>query len=426
MRAVVFPEREETECSERSYFQPQQGEGDSRPVRPPSGLGGPRKPTGAALLVTLSLLAAALLALHPRAKERKRPATPPQAVAVPASLADDEPHSLARLRADYARWRRELLHWLREGDPGLREARRLDPEVERRELPPVSAARACLQRHLMRPVTIDSLEPIGYERLPGGVAIDYRAVVRSRIDLYVVPALRLPLPKEMPEPVARIWSDLLFDAYLPPGCHHDVQHKHRLLRAGDPFVFRWRVERARVVDGQWKILLAAPSLLEWNCGFVAAEILALREGDGLALRLAGNRCLRPLEASFDQNWNELRFRYYATWGVPGAPRPAIAARAQEWLRATEPELFSSPRPMLAPETASALLRWTVASPGYAAQTDWAGRILAPVRALEPQDAESCFVAYYRELARERNRWIDAFLCQRAQIEQLKGKSPRPR
>ncbi|CAB4242421.1 protein of unknown function [Methylacidimicrobium sp. AP8] len=52
MRAVVFPEREETECSERSYFQPQQGEGDSRPVRPPSGLGGPRKPTGAALLVT--------------------------------------------------------------------------------------------------------------------------------------------------------------------------------------------------------------------------------------------------------------------------------------------------------------------------------------------------------------------------------------
>ncbi|VVM05049.1 hypothetical protein MAMT_00434 [Methylacidimicrobium tartarophylax] len=63
-----------------------------------------------------------------------------------------------------------------------------------------------------------------------------------------------------------------------------------------------------------------------------------------------------------------------------------------------------------------------APPAAAPRTDWAGPILAPLRALQPQDAESCFVAYYRELAQERNRWIDSFVLQRAQIEEQKGKS----
>ncbi|MDD2677281.1 MAG: hypothetical protein PHP75_07445, partial [Methylacidiphilaceae bacterium] len=328
MRAVVFPEREEREFSQRSNLQPMippaKGKGASGAVRPPGGRGAPGRPIEAglpALAVALCLLALFSLSILSWWKERKRPAPPvaaPRIAPVPASLADDEPHSFARLRADYARWQKELLHWLKEGDPGVREARRLDPEVERQQLPPTQAARACLQRHLMRLVTIDSIEPIGYERVGEGVAIDYRVVVRCRIDLFAVLATRLPLSEGEPDPVARIWSDLLFDAYLPPGCLHDVEQKHLLLPANEPFVFRWRVERAQVVDGQWKILLAAPSLLEWNVVFVAAEIMALRNGEPFALRIAGNRCLLPFATADEATWNELVFRYQATWGVPGA------------------------------------------------------------------------------------------------------------
>ncbi|VVM05285.1 hypothetical protein [Methylacidimicrobium tartarophylax] len=290
-------------------------------------------------------------------------------------------------------------------------------------MPPIQAARACLQRYLQRLVTIDSIEPIRYERVGEGVAIDYRAVVRCPIDLYVAAAIPVPIPKGVTEPVARIWRDLLFDACLPPGCVHDIQSKHLLLPANEPFVFRWRVELAQIVDGQWKILLAAPSLLEWNCGFVAAEILALREGEPYALRLAGDRCLLPFSMADEATWNELVFRYHATWGVPGAEPPGMAARAQGWLRATEPRLFAAFGPLLELEKAPRLSSWTPALPAYAARTDWAGPLLAPVRALQPQDAESRFVAYYRARARERNRWIDCFVLQRAQIEEQKGKIP---
>ena len=433
VRTVVFPERKEREFSEGSNLQPvippAKGEDASKAIRPPGGRGAPGRFIEAglpALALALALFALFSLSVFSRWKERKRPAPPVAALRtapVPASLADDEPHSFARLRADYARWQKELLHWFREGDPGLREARRLDLEVERQQLPPTQAARACLQRHLMRLVTIDSIEPIGYERVGEGVAIDYRAVVRCRIDLYAVAAFPVPVPKRVAEPVARIWPDLLFDAYLPPGCHHDVEHKYRLLAAGEPFVFRWRVERAQVVDGRWKILWAAPALLEWNCGFVAAEILALRNGEPYALRIAGDRCLLPFSMADEAAWNELVFRYHATWGVPGAERPGIAARAQGWLRATEPRLFAASGPLLELEKAPRLSSWTLTLPAYAARTDWAGPLLAPVRALQPQDAESRFVAYYRARARERNRWIDSFVLQRAQIEEQKGKSP---
>ncbi|VVM05284.1 hypothetical protein [Methylacidimicrobium tartarophylax] len=116
MRAVVFPERKEREFSERSNLQPVQGEGASRAIRPPSGWRVPGRPIEAGLpvfAVALSLLALFSLSILFWWKEQKRPAPPvaaPRTPAVPASLADDEPHSFARLCTDYARWQKELLH----------------------------------------------------------------------------------------------------------------------------------------------------------------------------------------------------------------------------------------------------------------------------------------------------------------------------
>ncbi|MDD4933765.1 MAG: hypothetical protein PHO89_09915 [Methylacidiphilaceae bacterium] len=421
MRAVLLPERRE-----RSKSQLAKAEEASRGLHPPE------RPMQAALpapAVAIFLLAIFSLAGLSWWKEHGRPAAPvaaPRSAPLTASLADDEPHSFARTRSDYAWWVNQMRRWLAKGDPEIQKAKRLDPEVERKELPPIEAARACLQRHLQRLVTIDSLEPIGYQRVGEAVAIDYRAVVRCRIDLYVVSAWHIIASEEDPEVIQRVWPNLLLDAQLPPGCAHDVQNKVLLLKANEPFVFRWRVERAQVVDGQWKILLATPSLLEWNCAFVAAELMALREGKSHVFRIAGNRCLEPFPMAFWATMDQLVFDYYATWGFPGAEPPGLAARAQGWLRATQPQVFASPGPILQFETAPRLVTHTLTLQGYGAEIDWAKPILAPIRQLRPQDAESRFLQRYRDLAEGRNRWIDAFVLQRAQIENQRGKARLPR
>ncbi|MDD4933788.1 MAG: hypothetical protein PHO89_10035 [Methylacidiphilaceae bacterium] len=420
MRAVLSPERKERELSQRSNS------------HPASGRAAPASPIEAALpafAVALCLLCVLTLALLPWWKEHGRLAAPvpaPRTPSFPASLADDEPHSFARLRSDYARWSERVLRWLAEGDPELRRAKRLDPEVERKQLPPVEAARACLQRHLQKLVTIDGLEPIGYERAEEGVAIDYRAVVRSRINLYVVIASRASVPKDVPEPVQRVWPSLLLDCQLPPGYVHDSTYKFVLLKANEPLAIRWRVERAQVVNGQWKILLASPSLLEWNCGFVAAKLLALREGQPFALHLAGDRCLEPFRAAYWETLHAVAFDYNWHWASAPAEPPGFAEEARARLQRSEPRLFSSSGPILRLGTAPRLATRTLTLQGYGAETDWTKPILAPIRRLQPQDAESRFFQRYRDLAEGRNRWIDAFVLQRAQIEDQRGKAHLPR
>lgn len=418
VRAVLSPERKEKELFHKSQ---------------PAGIrGAPERPMGAALpilAVLLSLLALSCLALLSWRKEHRRPAAPvaaPVPPSIPTSLADDEPHSFARARSDYARWMNQMRRWLANGDPEILGAKRVDPEVERRELPPIEAARACLQRHLHRLVTIDGLEPIGYRRVAEGVAIDYRAVVRCRISLYLVAAWETAALEGAPELIQRVWPNLLLDAQLPPGYIHDVRNKVLLLKADEPFVFRWRIERAQIVGGQWKILLASPALLEWNCPFVAAELMALRDGEPEAFHLAGDLCLLPFVTAYRETWNQVVWDYYTTWGIPGAKPAGFTIQAQNWLQATEPQAFGSQGPILKAETARHLSGRTLTLQGYAPETDWAKPILSPIRRLQPQDAESRFLQRYRTLAEARNRWIDAFVLQMAQIEDQRGKAHLPR
>ncbi|WP_178087736.1 hypothetical protein, partial [Methylacidimicrobium cyclopophantes] len=119
-----------------------------------------------ALVLGASLLAMLVLGAIGWWSQARR-APQPVAAPIPASLADDEPHSFARVRSDYDRWEQRVIRWLREGEE-ITQVPRLDPALEGRALPPIEAARACLQRHLHRRVTIDSLEPIGYESREGG------------------------------------------------------------------------------------------------------------------------------------------------------------------------------------------------------------------------------------------------------------------
>ncbi|MGD9895779.1 MAG: hypothetical protein AB7T14_01690 [Candidatus Methylacidiphilaceae bacterium] len=319
------------------------GEGDGRRLEAP-GLTLVASPLGILFLGTISW--------WNQAQRAPRPvALPPDPPSVPASTADDEPHSFARLRSDYVRWCRQTTSWARGEDRQVSQAVPLDPAVARKYLPPIEAARACLQRHLHRRVTIDSLEPIGYEVRGKGVAIDYRATVRSPFTLYVVPGWRARMPEEAPEPVKYVWPNLLFDSVLPPGCFHDLSDRSVVARANEPLVFRWRIEHAQIVDGMWKILLASPALLEWNCAFQAAEMLALREGAGMVLHLGGERCLQPFGQADAQTWNELVFFYDSIWRMDyGSPR-GYAERAQALLRASEVRSFPAGSPILKLETA---------------------------------------------------------------------------
>ncbi|MDD4933770.1 MAG: hypothetical protein PHO89_09945, partial [Methylacidiphilaceae bacterium] len=110
MRAVLSPERRERELSQRS---------NSHPANGPAAPASPIEAALPAFAVALSLWAVFTLALLSWWKEQGRPAAPvaaPRAAPLPASLADDESHSFARTRADYARWLDQMRRWLAEGD----------------------------------------------------------------------------------------------------------------------------------------------------------------------------------------------------------------------------------------------------------------------------------------------------------------------
>lgn len=377
----------------------------------------------------LALLGVAVVASWQH--RRKTPAPPavapaPASAPIPASLEDDEPHSLARARADYERWREQMIRWIRGDDGGVGQAKRLDPAAEARFLPPIEAARACLQRHLHRGVTIDALEPVGFDRAGDGVAIDYRATVRSPYSLYVVPAVPVPIPADGPPPYIRTLPYLLLSHFLPPGYLHDFGKKFLVLPANQPLSFRWRVERARVVDGRWKILLAAPALLQWDCSFYAAELMAIREGNPLPLHLAGDRCLEPDRRAYWETVNGFLFHYDSVWGVPGAWALGYAARAQAMLPPSPLAGWVARNPILRLEAVRPVSGACVALARYPAATDWAGPILAPARQLAPRDAEFRFVQAYRDLAEARNRAIDGFLRQRARFEADRNKIRLPR
>ncbi|VVM07506.1 hypothetical protein MAMC_01663 [Methylacidimicrobium cyclopophantes] len=233
---------------------------------------------------------------------------------VPGSIADDEYHAFDRTVAQYEKWRNEILDWINGRSSGADGPRKKFGLIEAKtHLPPEEAVHACLRRHLPGYVVIDSIEPLGYRKVGGFEELEYRVTVESPMDLYIVPAFSPSPDPGAPELVKEVWPDLLFDATLPPGMGFQAGEKERYLlaKADQKLSFSWKVEKAQIVDGKWRILRVSPPLLEWNNGFLAAALDGALRGRGnfLALFLCQGKDLGEYSASYDRCVRELQARY---------------------------------------------------------------------------------------------------------------------
>ncbi|CAB4242962.1 protein of unknown function [Methylacidimicrobium sp. AP8] len=235
---------------------------------------------------------------------------------VPGSLADEEYHAYDRTVAQYEKWRKEILDRINGGGDGAGAAKKLGRIEAKVHFPPEEAVHACLRRHLPGDVSIISIEPVAYRSVGNAEELDYRVTVESAVDLYVVPALAAPGPPEnAPGLVKEVWPDLLWDATLPPGMEFKAGEKDRYLlaKADQKVSFLWKIEKAQVVDGKWRIQRVAPPLLEWSNGFFAAGLdNALRGGGAIPpLFLCRSKDLEEYSASFERCLADLHSRYDA-------------------------------------------------------------------------------------------------------------------
>jgi hypothetical protein len=233
---------------------------------------------------------------------------------VPGSVADEEYHAYDRTVAQYEKWRNEILDRINGAGNGAAPAKKFGMFEAKTHLPPEEAIHACLRRHLPGYVTIVSIEPVGYRTVGSAEELDYRVTVESPVDLYVVPALAAAAPPEnAPELVKQVWPDLLWDATLPPGMEFKAGEKDRYLlaKADQKLSFLWKIEKAQVVDGKWRIQRVAPPLLEWNNGFLAAGLDNTLQGGSAVppLFLCRSKDLEEYSASFDRCLTAVKTRY---------------------------------------------------------------------------------------------------------------------
>ncbi|MDD2677681.1 MAG: hypothetical protein PHP75_09500 [Methylacidiphilaceae bacterium] len=235
---------------------------------------------------------------------------------VPGSVADEEYHAYDRTVAQYEKWRSEILDRINGAGngAGAGPAKKFGLFEAKTHLPPEEAVHACLRRHLPGYVTIDSIEPVGYRSVGNAEELDYRVTVESAVDLYVVPALAAPGPPDnAPELVKQVWPDLLWDATLPPGMEFKAGEKDRYLltKADQKLSFLWKIEKAQIVDGKWRIQRVAPPLLEWNNGFLAAGLDNTLQGGGAIppLFLCRSKDLGEYSDSFDRCLTAVKTRY---------------------------------------------------------------------------------------------------------------------
>lgn len=227
----------------------------------------------------------------------------------PGSTADDEYHAFDRTLAQYDKWCNLILDRIDGGNGTATPVKRMGSVEAKVHLPPEGVVHACLRRHLPGYLTITSVEPLAYSTIGNAEELEYRVTVESPVDIYIVPALSSAPPANAPELVKEVWSDLLWsdpriEATLPPGMYFGTGEKERylLVKADQRFSFAWKIEKAQIVDGKWKILRVSPPLLEWNDPFRAAALNAALHGRENAppLFLCQGRELAAYSASYDR------------------------------------------------------------------------------------------------------------------------------
>jgi hypothetical protein len=125
-------------------------------------------------------------------------------------------------------------------------------------LPPRNAMLAEFQQGLPLGTKVVSFEPIGWQEVPGGIAVDYEAKLQLPGALYSVPILPVPVPSMATGPFAGLEKNLVVSTNLPAGWYYDTQAKQLLMSPSSVYPVKFQVLKAAKVNGTWQVLESVP------------------------------------------------------------------------------------------------------------------------------------------------------------------------
>jgi len=187
-----------------------------------------------------------------------------------SSLANDEIQSPEKLARDYTEWRSTYLTFVQHGPQAWKKLSSTIPQQKISwwhrsfQMPPEPSVRAALERRFSPNMELDAVQGWRSQRSDDGVAAIYSVRMHFRSAAYLVPVEEIPWPRPELAKYQHFTQYLIVSDDLPPGKHFDIDDKKPVARTNVEIQFFWKIRRAIVDKGMWKIVDAEPLPMERN------------------------------------------------------------------------------------------------------------------------------------------------------------------
>lgn len=212
----------------------------------------------------------------------------------PGSTKNDEVITIKKQTGDYATWSAALRDIERTGElPAAPQPEKISSdEDEGRKvstwdkwfvLPNETAVRAALQRRLPKDVKLVSLVPLTYEKADDEISVNYLVTVRPRTGLSLVPVTAIKFSQPDLSKYQGLAQYILASNDLAPGLTYEDAAAKPVIEPRKNIIFSWRVNRAAVEDGKWRVYDADPIFLE-QMPALETKLVNMSGGRAMVLR----------------------------------------------------------------------------------------------------------------------------------------------
>lgn len=210
---------------------------------------------------------------------------------VPGSTHNDEVSSAKKLSSDYATWSSALRSIENSGElPAVKSVSKDDDDSKKVTawdkwfvLPNEDAVRAALLRRLPKEVKLVSFVPQTYDKGDDDISVNYLVTVRIKSPLYLVPISTIKFTRPELMKYQPLTHYVLGSSDLAPGLTYDDAAAKQISEGRKNMTFSWKVNRAVIEDGKWRVLDADPTILQ-QIPVLEERLVAASGGRALVLR----------------------------------------------------------------------------------------------------------------------------------------------
>jgi hypothetical protein len=209
----------------------------------------------------------------------------------PGSSTNDEVDSAKKQLSDYAAWTEALRHIESSGELPVTKPQVSVPDGEKKVstwdkwfvLPRENAVRAALQRRLPKEAKLLDLVPFSYDKSDDEISVSYLVTVHLKSPLYLVPISTLHFNDPAMAKYQGLTRYVLASVDLPPGETYDDAAARQISPGRKNISFVWKVNRAAIEEGRWRIFDADPVFLQ-QVPDLEQKLVSASGGKALVLR----------------------------------------------------------------------------------------------------------------------------------------------